>query len=403
MPNEIERLSFDYSILNQDQKKQITECEHEIEDILTSSSYRIGKVLLKAKDSMDHGCFGDWLKKRWGWSERTARNMMDIARNFKSAQCADLFPKAAQNKLAPTSVPDNVRQSAIELAENGIRVDHKMVDELKAKDKELQEIKARLDEKITPSIENLIPRLKELFDKGQIQKKVALTYSQLPQEEQKIFVQIEEYKSFSQRELKRLDDERLALSEKENEAHRKADEALKQVATMQNQFEEAIGKGTQEILAAKDKEIELAKKEVAQAKVDIRAQIETSIRAAVDLEYQDEIIKAREDKEKAEKAKKEAQDKASAAHRRQGELEHDVKKLEEQIEVNNPTNVDLAMEKQIRSLENSVYFLIRDLKNDMAKIGGGMERSIAAMEVLRDGISHKLTELMEDSEAIINV
>jgi len=277
-----------------------------------------------------------------------------------------------------------------------ILLDNDQAKKLTKAHKDLADLQAKLDQKITPSLDNLIPQLKSLLDKEDITKRVALTYSQLSEEEQKTAFITEDTKLFLLRELNRLEREKATMAESATKAHEKAD-------AMQTSFDDAVGKSTQEILSAKDKEIEIAKKELAQAKIEAREQLEESIRSAVDREYQDEIIKATKEKEKAEKAKKDAQDKASAAYVAQGDLEHEVKKLKEQLEMDNPTNVDLAMEKQIQSVANSVSFVLKRLRQDMLTIGGGMERSIMAMEEIKKEISQKLTELLGDSEQIITI
>jgi len=356
------------------------------------SGIRIGKELIYLKDITPHGKFGDLVEWAYGLKANMRNNYMHIAEKFGESCTRVQFSNRVLIELSRPSTPESAREEA---------QDHESLTVKQAKDlvkahKDLADLQAKLDQKITPSIDNLIPKLRSLFDKEKITKRLALVYSQLSHEEQKTALSTEEMKLFLLKELERLDQEKAVVVENENIAHRKAD-------AMQASFDDAVGKSTQEILSAKDKEIEIAKKELAQAKIEAREQLEESIRSAVDREYQDEIIKATKEKEKAEKAKKDAQDKASAAYVAQGDLEHEVKKLKEQLEMDNPTNVDLAMEKQIQSVANSVSFVLKRLRQDMLTIGGGMERSIMAVEEIKKEISQKLTELLGDSEQIITI
>ena len=356
------------------------------------SGIRIGKELIYLKEITPHGRFGDLVEWAYGLKRTTRENYMNVAEKYGQNPNQLGFSTTVLIELSRPSVPESARKEA---------QDHESLTVKQAKDlvkahKDLADLQAKLDQKITPSLDNLIPELKTLLDKENITNRVALIYSQLSKDEQGTALTTEKSKLFLLDEIRRMEREKYSLSQTATKAHEKAD-------AMQVSFDDAVGKSTQEILSAKDKEIEIAKKELAQAKIEAREQLEESIRSAVDREYQDEIIKATKEKEKAEKAKKDAQDKASAAYVAQGDLEHEVKKLKEQLEVNNPTNVDLAMEKQIQSVANSVSFVLKRLRQDMLTIGGGMERSIMAVEEIKKEISQKLTELLGDSEQIITI
>jgi Protein of unknown function (DUF3102) len=49
----------------------------------------IGRELIAAKAEAAHGEWLPWLDREFGWSERTARNFMQVADAFKSASVAD--------------------------------------------------------------------------------------------------------------------------------------------------------------------------------------------------------------------------------------------------------------------------------------------------------------------------
>ena len=53
----------------------------------------IGKRLISVKESLPHGSFGEYLKEKVAFSERTAQNFMKVAREFSNTQAlADLEP-----------------------------------------------------------------------------------------------------------------------------------------------------------------------------------------------------------------------------------------------------------------------------------------------------------------------
>src|SRR5690348_9369252 len=77
--------------------------------------------LLAVKEALEHGQFGPRPKAEFGWSERTARNFMAVAKQFgKAAKTAALpIQPSAACLLAAPAVPDEARQVAVEKAEAG--------------------------------------------------------------------------------------------------------------------------------------------------------------------------------------------------------------------------------------------------------------------------------------------
>lgn len=84
------------------------------EDIIT-----IGQRLIEVKFLLGHGRFLAWLATEFHWSERTARNFMNVARSFKSESVADLFTPKTLYLLASPSTPDTARAEVIARAHNG--------------------------------------------------------------------------------------------------------------------------------------------------------------------------------------------------------------------------------------------------------------------------------------------
>ncbi|MHC4867849.1 MAG: DUF3102 domain-containing protein [Planctomycetota bacterium] len=97
-----------------------------VEDIIAN-----GEDLLAVKEELEHGQFGNWLKTRFGWSERSAQGFMTVAQWARSANFADLAiaPSAAYLLAAPSS-PDGARKEALTRAEEGEEITHAIAKEL---------------------------------------------------------------------------------------------------------------------------------------------------------------------------------------------------------------------------------------------------------------------------------
>ena len=81
----------------------------------------IGNELQAIKEALEQGQFGRWLKAEFGWTDRTARHYMAVARQFGQTEIiseTSITPTAAF-LLAARSVPDEARQEAIQLAQDG--------------------------------------------------------------------------------------------------------------------------------------------------------------------------------------------------------------------------------------------------------------------------------------------
>ena len=60
----------------------------------------IGQELIAAKKEIGHGGWGDWLKKEFDWTDRTARNFMAVAERFGNRKTfSDLKPSTLQAML----------------------------------------------------------------------------------------------------------------------------------------------------------------------------------------------------------------------------------------------------------------------------------------------------------------
>lgn len=120
--------TFDYAVLETADRVVVQQKTGEIRDRMgraVQNIVEIGERLLVVKEKLGHGQFGKWLDGEFGWTDRTARNFMGVARHFKSETVSDLNLSARTlYLLASDSVPDDVRDQFIEAAKAGEQVTH---------------------------------------------------------------------------------------------------------------------------------------------------------------------------------------------------------------------------------------------------------------------------------------
>jgi len=81
----------------------------------------IGAKLIEVKAKLGHGNFGKWLSAEFGWTDRTARNFMNVATSFKTETVSDLgnIGAKALYLLSAPSTPEEAREEALEMAKSG--------------------------------------------------------------------------------------------------------------------------------------------------------------------------------------------------------------------------------------------------------------------------------------------
>ncbi|MCP4339840.1 MAG: DUF3102 domain-containing protein [Desulfobulbaceae bacterium] len=391
--------SFNYMTLPEETRGSVKTKTTEIKILVKQTAQgiiEIGQRLIEIKESLGYGNWLPWLEAEFGWSDTTAKRFIQTADklgNRAPVHDLDIAPKALY-LLAQNNTPEPVRQEAIERSETGEKITPKLAKEIKDRENRIKELEGKLTEKTTPNLDNLISGLAFLLSRGDITKRIALNYSQLPKADQEAALSNEKSRITLLKDLERLEAEKLTLAESATKAHEKAD-------TMQAKFDEAVNQTTQEILKAKDKEIEQAKKEIAQAKVEIREQLESKIRETVNREYQGDLIKTRKEKEKALREKSTYQEKNSAMAKSLTEKDRKIKKLEDQIEVDSPTNIDNSRALKMSSLLKELEWNIADIKKEVKIVGGEMQETRQVVSGMMEALAELLGNLEE--QAVIDI
>lgn len=130
---------FRYEDLDTETRIVVQQRTGEIKTLMRQTAQgvmEIGGKLIEVKDRLGHGRFGYWLNQEFGWSDRTARNFMAVARQFKSEIISDLdLAPSALIALSGATVPEAARQEAVEQAASGQQVTVKTAKQIIAKHK----------------------------------------------------------------------------------------------------------------------------------------------------------------------------------------------------------------------------------------------------------------------------
>lgn len=362
------------------------------------SGRRIGRELLYLKKTAkgEKGAFAQLVE--WahpGLNSSLRAGYMRIASDENGRNLP--FCDSILIELYRTTTPDSAREEATQHDKLTV----KQSKELSKANKRIEELKLeckRLSVSVDPApdLNNLIPEISKLFRGGSIVLARAEQLSTLDHKYQNIYLQEFHSKEFYRKEADRA-------KTKVQESMDMVLKAIEEKEAALVKLEEAAGTTESGLIIKHEKELKALREDALAQARKIRNQAEKQASELHTRLNKEKIERAHKDLSVSEKAKRQAQEKASAAHQAQGELELKIKKLEEQLEVNNPTNVDLAMEKQVQSVTNSVMFVLKQLRNDMLTIGGGMDRSISAVEALNEGIAQSLSQLVGDSEEIITI
>lgn len=157
----VQRDLFDYGELS---APDVKKCEVAVEKItkcqrrMAGDIIAIGKELLAVKDKLAHGQFGQWIKHHFGWSNDTARNMMNAAEAFgQIPKFSDYaIDQSALYLLSSDKCPDETREDFIERAEKGEHITHAAVKQVLSDDTEPPSYEDRIDK--------LIAKIRQLAD-----------------------------------------------------------------------------------------------------------------------------------------------------------------------------------------------------------------------------------------------
>lgn len=96
----------------------------QIRAVASSAVIEIGRHLIEVKARVGRGHFLDWIQQQFQWSDKSAENYMRVAQHFGNSKELSNLPvtREALYLLAGPTVPEEVRQDAVERAEAGERI-----------------------------------------------------------------------------------------------------------------------------------------------------------------------------------------------------------------------------------------------------------------------------------------
>lgn len=151
---------FDYETLDAENRIVVQQRTTEIHDLIRKTAenvVQIGAKLVEVQQRLA-GRFTGWLESEFSWSERTAYNYMAVFQKFGGQKSIAKIANSALYLLAAPGTPETARHAAIEMAEAGEPVTHKMAQVIVAAAKEAE---PKAGELFTPEAENDEPSLEE--------------------------------------------------------------------------------------------------------------------------------------------------------------------------------------------------------------------------------------------------
>lgn len=126
---------FDYSSLSSAIASQTKKSAEKIKLRLKRTAQdivEIGKELIEVKANLPHGQFLSWIDAEFKMNKQMANTFMNVAERFGEKSDYLTFAPTILYMLASPSTPDEVVQTAIEMAENGEKITVAEVKRLKA-------------------------------------------------------------------------------------------------------------------------------------------------------------------------------------------------------------------------------------------------------------------------------
>ncbi len=109
--------TFDYGNLPQTHAERLEGYAAAIHKTMVIATDTIGDQLIKAKELLPHGMWGNWLQHNFNMSPRTAENLMNVARIIQESPTLERLPKTALYLL--THAPEEAKEEIKEKLELG--------------------------------------------------------------------------------------------------------------------------------------------------------------------------------------------------------------------------------------------------------------------------------------------
>ena len=325
--------NFDYEALPVETREFVKGKELSIKARTSQTIWENGRDLLEVKERLEHGQFMNWCEVNFPWSHSTVNNMINVAVKFPTVGNLDISAKTLY-LLAQNSTPESARTEAIEKAESGEVITHKQAKDLIEAHKAVEEKNRHIE-----MLENTVKSLQGMLPTEDILQKIASMEQQLAQAK----------------------NQKPQTIEVPPPGYDQLKEDLKQAQERARSLDEAL-------LAEKNKPAQLVEK-------------------IVKIKDEDAI-------KKIERQKNTYQEKANAMTHALADYERRIKELEGQLEVDNPTNIDIATAKALKSKLRYFDWDIKSEVENALKIGGDLRETQAVLEAMIGSLTKILEKIM---------
>lgn len=118
--------AFDYSQIEEQYRDEVKTAANSIRQLgkaMQTSIVAIGKRLIEVKDMLPYGQFGEWIAAEFDMSDRTARNFMNVAREYGNrTEIISVLSDTVLYLLAAPSTPEEARTEIEQAAASGQKV-----------------------------------------------------------------------------------------------------------------------------------------------------------------------------------------------------------------------------------------------------------------------------------------
>jgi hypothetical protein len=119
--------TYDYTTLSADIAallKCTAEKIHQHQRRNSREIIELGADLIRVKEALGHGRFGEWFQAEFGWTIRTAQNYMSAAQAFgANCETVSYLPPKTVYQLSARSTPKNIVGEIVGMLEHGKHVD----------------------------------------------------------------------------------------------------------------------------------------------------------------------------------------------------------------------------------------------------------------------------------------
>ncbi|MGB8703183.1 MAG: DUF3102 domain-containing protein, partial [Thermosynechococcaceae cyanobacterium] len=126
---------FDYAALDLATSDFLRSSAAEVKALMrqtVENIIRTGNILIEVKDRLPHGQWTLWCETEFGWTSRTAHRMMNVAENFSLENLSALdIATSALYILSSPSTPEEAREEALFLAQQGLKITQAAAQELR--------------------------------------------------------------------------------------------------------------------------------------------------------------------------------------------------------------------------------------------------------------------------------